>query len=65
MIATPGRLIDMLEKKRTNLWSRVTYLVLHEAVSPIGGLCNIITQSNLMPAETATGTRLRDAPARL
>ncbi len=30
MIATPGRLIDMLESQKTNL-RRVTYLVLDEA----------------------------------
>ena len=30
MIATPGRLIDMLERRATNL-RRVTYLVLDEA----------------------------------
>lgn len=30
MIATPGRLIDMLEAQNTNL-QRVTYLVLDEA----------------------------------
>ncbi len=31
LIATPGRLIDMITKKATNLWSRCTYVVIDEA----------------------------------